>query len=100
MEDVLFQGWGTKLGGFFKTWRRRWFVLTKSKISYYKSPDGKLCGEIFLEKITEVAPFPDCIKQPAFKIVIPNVRTYQVYTDTEQEVLDSIGIEMPIHAER
>jgi len=85
-QQIIYQGWATKLGGFIKSWRRRWFVLSGMDLSYYKGPGRSLCGVIHLMEVTEVAPFPECKKQPAFKIIIPNVRTYQIVTDTADEV--------------
>lgn len=31
-------GWLTKQGHQFKTWKRRWFILKNTKLSYYKKP--------------------------------------------------------------
>lgn len=85
-EQPAHVGWATKCGGFIKTWRRRWFVLTPKYINYYKAPGGRLKGRIPLDKVTEVSPYPDCPKKCAFKVVVPSVRTYQVSCDSDQEM--------------
>lgn len=35
-------GWCTKQGGSFKTWQRRWFVLSESAITFYKGEDVRV----------------------------------------------------------
>ncbi|TPP56233.1 putative rho gtpase activating protein [Fasciola gigantica] len=45
-----YSGWLKKLGGKFKTWRKRFFVLRGSKLLYYTGPDEmRLLGEFSLE---------------------------------------------------
>jgi len=38
----LKSGYLTKLGQNFKTWRRRWFVLTEETLTYYKTQDDSV----------------------------------------------------------
>lgn len=82
----IHEGYCVKLGAIFKTWRRRWFVLTKTKLSYYKKPGDAPKGEIIIES---GEPYIDtsCKKQPAFAIRCPK-RTYQIHCDTEKECKD------------
>ncbi|XP_055926496.1 uncharacterized protein CG43867-like isoform X1 [Argiope bruennichi] len=50
-------GYLTKLGGKFKTWRRRWFVLKNGMLSYYKSQtdvNRKPQGQIVLDNVCRV----------------------------------------------
>ncbi|GIY83075.1 uncharacterized protein CG43867 [Caerostris darwini] len=50
-------GYLTKLGGKFKTWRRRWFVLKNGTLSYYKSQtdvNRKPQGQIVLDNVCRV----------------------------------------------
>lgn len=83
------EGWCTKLGYVFKTWKRRWFVLNGTKISYYTSPDGKLKGTISL--IDSKVQLDTNSKKPnSFKISTPN-RTYYIYTNTEDETASWIN---------
>ncbi|GFT92153.1 uncharacterized protein CG43867 [Nephila pilipes] len=47
----------TKLGGKFKTWRRRWFVLKNGTLNYYKSQSDvnrKPQGQIILDNVCRV----------------------------------------------
>ena len=37
--EGLLSGWMTKRGHFFKTWRKRWFVLYPFRVSYYTDQD-------------------------------------------------------------
>src|SRR5207237_159820 len=37
-ESLEKSGFLTKLGGKFKTWRKRWFVLKNGSLTYWKSP--------------------------------------------------------------
>ncbi|XP_054722183.1 uncharacterized protein CG43867-like [Uloborus diversus] len=50
-------GYLTKLGGKFKTWRRRWFVLRNGVLSYYKSQtdiNRKPQGQVVLDNVCRV----------------------------------------------
>lgn len=35
--DIIHCGWLVKKGNFVKTWMKRWFVLTKQGLSYYRT---------------------------------------------------------------
>lgn len=91
-SKLIHSGWGTKLGAIFKTWRRRWFVLTQTTLSYSKTKNSPPKGIIQLSAVKDVAPMPDCVFPHAFKIVIPNVRTYQIYCDSESEMQEWVRI--------
>lgn len=85
-SDIIKSGWCVKLGAIFKTWRKRWFVLRNTELSYYKScgNDQKAQGVIPLEN-SKASLDPEAVKQPAFKIETPN-RTYHITADTKREV--------------
>ena len=54
----IMQGFLTKEGGIWKTWRKRWFVLTGDSLSYYKYPPprcGMPRGVIRLDSIVAVS---------------------------------------------
>lgn len=86
---VLKEGWATKCGGFWKTWHRRWFVLTGNILEYSKQPGVTPQGSINLNETGTISYAPDCKKQPALQIVCPD-RTYYMVPDTPQEVDDWI----------
>ena len=77
------EGWYTKLGQAFKTWKRRWFVLQGSTISYYTSPGSKLNGTISLEN-SKIQQDKESKKSFSFTIITPN-RTYYIVTNSEEE---------------
>jgi serine/threonine protein kinase len=76
---VAHEGWCVKLGAVFKTWRRRWFVLTGPELAYYVEPGGKRQGAI---DVTNAIVYIDetCKRQPAFAVKLPN-RIYQISVD-------------------
>ena len=69
-QPILKEGWCTKLGEVFKTWKKRWFVLEGSTLRYYSdnSINRVLKGEIELKPEYEIKRCPQCKKQPAFSI--------------------------------
>jgi len=85
-------GWGTKLGGFVKSWKRRWFVLFENRLEYYTGPGQRKKGEVSLNDVSEVSPYPECVHQHAFKLVIPNIRTYQIYVDNNREMEEWVKV--------
>lgn len=36
-EDITYEGWLTKQGNNYKTWRLRWFVLKNGTLSYFRT---------------------------------------------------------------
>ncbi|KAJ3447866.1 sesquipedalian [Anaeramoeba flamelloides] len=47
------QGWMTKRGGSFKSWKKRWFVLHGASLMYYKIENDKTpLGEIALKDVS------------------------------------------------
>ena len=78
-----YEGWLTKQGLVFKTWKRRWFVLKGSVITYYVSPSGKIKGTISLKDST-VQLDKESKRQPAFKITTPD-RIYNIVADTQDD---------------
>jgi serine/threonine protein kinase len=91
-------GWLRKQAGFFKSWKSHWFVLCDKTISYSRKPTSKILGEISLLRVRVITAAPECRKQPAFKLSIPNGRTYYLVGSSASEVnewvtvLDSIRL--------
>ena len=81
-EDPVLSGWLTKQGEVVKSWKRRWFVLTKTFCVYYfKTPDE----EAALGKIS----MPGCevstatkIMTNGFKVAGQGARTYFLSADS------------------
>ncbi|KAA3682120.1 Rho GTPase-activating protein 22/24/25 [Paragonimus westermani] len=49
-SSVTYKGWLKKLGGKFKTWKKRYFVLEGTQLSYYTNPDDqRALGKFSLE---------------------------------------------------
>jgi serine/threonine protein kinase len=86
LPPVIKEGWARKQGGIIKSWRKRWFMLQGTILRYLVKPGGKEKGRINIRAAQIVTNAPECKKQPAFKIVIPNVRTYWVQPQTAKEV--------------
>jgi len=89
---IIKNGWLIKQGGFIKTWRKRWFVLRGQNLYYYKEPGQKEKGVIFLNKSEYVDRAPECSKQPALKIVVPNARTYYIIGESEAVINEWIEV--------
>jgi serine/threonine protein kinase len=85
---IIKEGWGTKQGGRIKTWKKRYFVLRETTLLYYTKPQGVEKGRIPIQESAIVTPAPECKKQPAFKISVPNLRTYYVVVEHEADVHD------------
>jgi serine/threonine protein kinase len=70
------QGWGKKQSGFFKTWKQHWFSLSGNILQVQQKPNGKETAKIDLSAVRVIMKAPECRRQPAFKICIPNVHTW------------------------
>ena len=80
---VIKEGWLTKQGGVFKTWKRRWFTLIGRGLSYYKEQGVQEKGKIELAENVTVELAPEAKKKNAFKIKTTN-RIYLLYADDEK----------------
>ena len=47
---IIKQGYASKLGGIFKTYRKRWFVLSGEELKYFKKPGHKAVGAINIKE--------------------------------------------------
>jgi serine/threonine protein kinase len=82
-QGTIHSGWGTKLGGVFKTWRRRWFVLRAGTLSYYTAPNGILKKEFDIkDAVAYLDPNP---KRPHAFAVKNAKRTLEIVVDSDAE---------------
>lgn len=87
-------GYLTKLGAFFKTWKVRWFILHNNELHYYKdsshhSPIRVLDLRECLECEIEPAAFRG--KQHVFRLVF-SWRTFYMYAANKQETDDWVKV--------
>jgi hypothetical protein len=67
------KGWLTKQGGKWKSWKKRWFVLSENCLFYFKAPgDAEPCGIIPLENITVTVSTKD-VSKGQFKFILQNL---------------------------
>jgi serine/threonine protein kinase len=80
------QGFLTKEGGHFKTWRKRWMVLRKGAIYYSKNQSSGELGIVKLEGNTEVVDSDRKGKKNCFEIRTPGVkRVFYLFAESEAE---------------
>lgn len=91
MSSQTKEGYLTKLGKVVKNWKKRWFVLDGTQLSYYEKPGKKQLGTIDLSKAIQVQINDDPKKENSFKIIIPNYRTYVIFADSQQECEDWVN---------
>lgn len=87
------EGYLTKLGGLFKTWRIRWFVLQKNELKYFKDKfDKHPIRSLDLHECTE-CDRDSSIKGKfnVFRLVFP-WRTFYMYSSTDQESNDWVQL--------
>ncbi|XP_046572834.1 dual adapter for phosphotyrosine and 3-phosphotyrosine and 3-phosphoinositide-like [Haliotis rubra] len=81
------EGFLTKIGAHFKTWRTRWFVLQKHELKYYKqNTDKHPIRTLDLKHCTECSrDFSHKDKQYVFRLKF-DWRTFYIYATSEQEM--------------
>ncbi|XP_052685305.1 dual adapter for phosphotyrosine and 3-phosphotyrosine and 3-phosphoinositide-like isoform X1 [Crassostrea angulata] len=87
------EGFLTKLGSTFKTWRTRWFVLQKNELRYYKHKTDKTpIRALNLDECSECQ--RDGSHKGKFNVfrVVFKWRTFYMYATTEQECNDWISL--------
>jgi serine/threonine protein kinase len=84
------EGWGRKQSGFFKTWKQHWFSLSGSVLHVRHKPNGKESARIDLSAVRVIVRAPECRRQPAFKVCIPNVHTWTFVCQTDAEMREWI----------
>jgi hypothetical protein len=85
-EDILQVGWGIKEGGRHKSWKKRFFVVRKDRMEYYKSEnDSAAIGSIpFLYSAVGKTP-PSYTSRPNCFQIITDARTYHICAASAEE---------------
>lgn len=79
-------GWLSKQGGTHKNVKKRWFVLTKAALRYYKSEKmGKALGVIFLRRSEGARVVEDPKGGFTFEVITPE-RVYLFYASSADEM--------------
>lgn len=95
-ESLEKSGYLTKLGGKFKTWRRRWFVLKNGTLSYYKTQNDvgrKPQGQIVLDEVCRVnraegaATFEISTGKRTYYLTADSINTMEEWVKVLQNVL-------------
>ncbi|XP_067143938.1 uncharacterized protein CG43867-like isoform X2 [Centruroides vittatus] len=95
-ESLEKSGYLTKLGGKFKTWRRRWFVLKNGTLSYYKTQNDvgrKPQGQIILDEVCRVnraegaATFEISTGKRTYYLTADSINTMEEWVKVLQNVL-------------
>jgi len=84
-DRVVKQGYLTKQGIRFKTWKIRWFTLTPSTLSYHKSYQRELIDQIALSTAEKIE---DGYSRSGINnslVVITPSRTYLMYAESPQD---------------
>ncbi|KAL0214913.1 hypothetical protein P9112_007097 [Eukaryota sp. TZLM1-RC] len=67
-SSVYFEGYLTKRGGFFKTWKRRWFVLKHCTLNYYADPFDDTAKNSLIIKQESVVAEPSLAQYQSLKL--------------------------------
>ena len=78
------EGWLSKESKKIKSWKKRWFVLNKNRLNYYRTPGSNLLGSIDLSNATEINIIKS--KNNSFEINIPDIRTYRFKSESQEEL--------------
>lgn len=78
-------GWMTKQGGGWKSWKKRWFVLSGSSLIYKKTPESEELGNIDLRGKAATRADSEIKQRHALKIITPS-RTWYMYCEGEEQI--------------
>ncbi|XP_039263675.2 dual adapter for phosphotyrosine and 3-phosphotyrosine and 3-phosphoinositide-like [Styela clava] len=83
-------GYLTKEGGSFKSWKRRWFVCIRNKLSYFENKDdGRLISTIDLTEATQCGRTELPGKEDKFTFaLVCKVRTWNFIADNGNDMLE------------
>jgi serine/threonine protein kinase len=76
LGKIIKKGWADKRGSLFTGWKRRYFVLQGSVLSYWTNPNGRLRGEIDLRKASSIMETEKFKKEAEITISYPKRRYY------------------------
>ena len=85
MDRVVKQGYLTKQGNRFKTWKIRWFTLTPTNLAYHRSYQRELIDQILLSAVEKIE---DGYSRSGINnslVVITHGRTYLMYAESSQD---------------
>ena len=83
-EGVIKQGYACKLGGIFKMYRKRWFVLSDNELKYFKKPGRRVVGRINIKETENIDIDPKSKHQNVIIIKDPK-RLHHILFPTAQE---------------
>ena len=84
-NKVIFSGWLKKEGGFVHNWKRRWFELRGTNLSYYTEKGGVLKGSVDLTKDSNIET-TELLNQPGFTVqTAPNSRVYKIVAEKQED---------------
>jgi len=81
-EVIVKQGWLEKEGGGYKSWKKRWMVLSHPQtLTYYEKKGGKVKGSVSLKGC---GPIQDTNKKKHCFYVVTEKRTYYFIADSAE----------------
>ncbi|KAI8906465.1 hypothetical protein EDD86DRAFT_61251 [Gorgonomyces haynaldii] len=91
LETAIFASYLKKRSERGKAWKRRWFVLRPTRLSYYKNDqEYELHNIVRLDTIHAIGPIDAKKKEYAFGIVCKE-RTYYLQASSQEEMLEWIS---------
>lgn len=88
-DGILLEGFLVKQGGNYKSWKRRYFVMTEDSIAYLDKKGGNVKGGILMESIEAVVDLSQDpkMKETAFSIITAS-RTFIQHAGTREEKMN------------
>ncbi|KAL6056500.1 Serine/threonine-protein kinase Sgk3 [Balamuthia mandrillaris] len=87
------EGWMTKEGGSYKSWKKRWCVVEKGHLNYYTKKGGDLKGSIPLAKVSDVSSCSYKDKKNCMQVIsIAHERTYYFTAETPEALKEWLDV--------
>lgn len=83
-NPIIKEGWMTKQGGGFKSWKKRWFVFNGIDLTYSKKKGKESLGSVDMSKVMRVEEAPELQKPGGFKIITAK-RTFRFISENANE---------------